>query len=558
MKKFICSILILIMILPSAVSQAAEGAINDAIKIQVNGRYLTMDVAPVIVNDRTLVPIRVIAEALGAQVLWHEAVQTVNITLGDTAIELYIGKISASVNENAAELDAAACIIEDRTFVPLRFIAEAMDADVDWDGEVRTVIIQTESPLYAFIGNVGYLDKSESKIQAEVVSELEEYSYDGARVIDVAPTVRVDIRGDSKPAKIVKAEDLAKELCSIPNAKRAVVDAAAIIELDEQERLTAITVLSMDLHNEREVKVHKSEGDYKITVEGFEPFYYDDNTKAIFLADERFGASVGYVLPLDGFIYADEQEYVYGIDPVTRVASVVVIKGQISVDLVLFDLMIVDTVRDMTNEDGELVSEITYWANNEKHTGVTTRHFPKEDLTFGTACLFYSGWNGKISPLIPCSTIGKKGTASAGKFNISGDTSDPDEWWNKRSFPMVLLAGTCKMVADNTIRLDNKADIAGIAQNIKWGLKIETAPIPMPEYETFGGLYEGYMLADENTEISPEYGTITMINTKTRDVKMIEAKDAEETADALRGIPKNAQVLMLYFYSSLRHVVFLI
>ncbi len=99
------------------------------------------DVAPIIKGERTMLPIRFIAEALGATVDWNEANQLVTITKGETVIEIFIGQPFALVNGEPVQLDAPAFIENDRTYLPLRFVAENLGATVEWDGTTNTVTI---------------------------------------------------------------------------------------------------------------------------------------------------------------------------------------------------------------------------------------------------------------------------------------------------------------------------------------------------------------------------------------------------------------------------------
>ncbi len=107
----------------------------------VNGSPVTIDAAPVIVNGRTMLPIRFTAEALGAEVEWVETERKVIITKGDTNIVIFIGSEYAYINGEAVKLDAAAFIEGNRTYLPLRFVAEALGADVVWDADARTVTV---------------------------------------------------------------------------------------------------------------------------------------------------------------------------------------------------------------------------------------------------------------------------------------------------------------------------------------------------------------------------------------------------------------------------------
>ena len=115
-----------------------------AVVVNLDGQPLATSTAPVQMNGRTLVPLRDIFEALGAKVNWNAAAQTISATRGTTQIGLAINNRTASVNGAPVTLDQAATLIDGRTFVPLRFIAEATGAKVDWNGTMQTVSIRTQ------------------------------------------------------------------------------------------------------------------------------------------------------------------------------------------------------------------------------------------------------------------------------------------------------------------------------------------------------------------------------------------------------------------------------
>ena len=107
----------------------------------INGKTVANDVAPKIVNDRTMLPIRFIAEALGAKVDWIEESQTVKITAENIDISLVIGEDFATVNGEKIDLDSPSFIENDRTYLPIRFVSEKLGADVSWDDVTQTVSI---------------------------------------------------------------------------------------------------------------------------------------------------------------------------------------------------------------------------------------------------------------------------------------------------------------------------------------------------------------------------------------------------------------------------------
>ncbi len=109
----------------------------------VFGESVVNDVAPVIVNERTMLPARFVAEALGAKVLWDSNTRTVSI-IGEKAIAITIGSDTAYVNGVAVKLDSPAFIADDRTYLPLRFIAENLGADVEWLADELKIVITKE------------------------------------------------------------------------------------------------------------------------------------------------------------------------------------------------------------------------------------------------------------------------------------------------------------------------------------------------------------------------------------------------------------------------------
>ena len=100
-----------------------------------------MDVAPVIINSRTMLPVRYVAEALGAEIGWDGATSTATLKTADTEIKITVGAAEAIVNGQAVKLDSPAVIVSDRSFMPVRFVAETLGGTVAWDGATSTATI---------------------------------------------------------------------------------------------------------------------------------------------------------------------------------------------------------------------------------------------------------------------------------------------------------------------------------------------------------------------------------------------------------------------------------
>jgi len=111
------------------------------ISVHINGAPITFDVPPQMIGGRTMVPMRAIFEALGAEVEWDAGTQTATGTKGDTVVRLTIGSTSPTVNGRVVTIDQPGVVISGRTMVPLRFVGESFGVTVNWDGQTRTVTI---------------------------------------------------------------------------------------------------------------------------------------------------------------------------------------------------------------------------------------------------------------------------------------------------------------------------------------------------------------------------------------------------------------------------------
>ncbi|ODM24560.1 copper amine oxidase N-terminal domain-containing protein [Acetivibrio mesophilus] len=125
---------------------SVEAAIVLPLRVEVDGERLDFpDEQPFIdANGRTQTPARFIAEKLGANVTWNGKEQKAVFEKGSKKLVLYIGKKDYELNGQKKTMDTAALLKEGRTFVPARYVAEAFDAVVSWDPEIRTVYINTK------------------------------------------------------------------------------------------------------------------------------------------------------------------------------------------------------------------------------------------------------------------------------------------------------------------------------------------------------------------------------------------------------------------------------
>ncbi len=124
-------------------SSTEKNVYDNYIKVILNGNRIGFNQQPVIENGVTLVPMRTIFEELGMKVVWEADTKTITASdiHGQTDIILVVNSNIADVNGKETELDVAPKIINGTTMVPLRFISESLGAEVNWDGESRTVSI---------------------------------------------------------------------------------------------------------------------------------------------------------------------------------------------------------------------------------------------------------------------------------------------------------------------------------------------------------------------------------------------------------------------------------
>lgn len=119
-------------------------SVPDGITVILDGEIVIFDAAqPKFVNSRTMVPMRKMFEALGAEVNWDSTTNTAIATKGDMTVQISIGSNIMHSNGVPIEIDAPAQLIKSKTFVPVRFISNALGAEVDWDGENKIVYINT-------------------------------------------------------------------------------------------------------------------------------------------------------------------------------------------------------------------------------------------------------------------------------------------------------------------------------------------------------------------------------------------------------------------------------
>lgn len=190
MKKFRATILTMAVMALTTTGAFADDYSYDVDVTVRDAKVVFTDARPLIskAEGKTLIPIRAVAENLGAQVDWDAEKSEATISLNGTEIKLQTGCNYAMVDGDKIELDTAARIISNRTYVPIRFISEVLGLWVGWNESARTVSINDSEPLFQVQkdNKIGFINN-----KGEVVIELGKFNY-GDWVIDLHLKVTTD------------------------------------------------------------------------------------------------------------------------------------------------------------------------------------------------------------------------------------------------------------------------------------------------------------------------------------------------------------------------------
>ncbi|HWP96637.1 MAG TPA: copper amine oxidase N-terminal domain-containing protein [Syntrophomonadaceae bacterium] len=175
---FICLIFILVTV---NIYSSAYG--TEKLRVFVDGAEVNMLVDPIVSDGRTLIPMRDIFEALGADVKWDNDKNQVIANRNGVEIELMIGANVAYRNRQTINIDVPAQLIDSRTFVPVRFVVEALGCNLYWDEKANSIFISTRGPNADLakqeqLSNVKTWEKTlSSQNLAECIIQTEDGSY---------------------------------------------------------------------------------------------------------------------------------------------------------------------------------------------------------------------------------------------------------------------------------------------------------------------------------------------------------------------------------------------
>lgn len=213
LKKIICGILTATALCAYMPGVLAE---EDTITVMVDNEEVEFDQTPTIVDGRTLVPIRAVFEKAGAAVSWDQASLTATIERGGNTVQISPGKDIMFRNGKAVALDVPAQMINDRILIPVRAISDALDFGVTWNGYLSTVLIATDGkPYRAFLGvKRGFRDLpaiSDFYVSGSCVNNSADLNGDGGEEV-ISFTQTMDTANEEMPLLVIDNRDFTPQL----------------------------------------------------------------------------------------------------------------------------------------------------------------------------------------------------------------------------------------------------------------------------------------------------------------------------------------------------------
>lgn len=210
-KRLLCGIVSAAMAVSAIALPAVSLAEEDTITVMVDNDQVEFDQQPTIIEGRTLVPIRAVFEKAGASVEWDQARLTATIAYGENTVRISPDKDIMFRNDKAVALDVPAQMINDRILIPVRAISDALDFGVTWNGYLSTVLIATDGkPYRAFLGvKRGFRDLaavSDFYINGSCVNNEADLNGDGVKET-VSFTQTTDTAAAEMPLLVINGSD---------------------------------------------------------------------------------------------------------------------------------------------------------------------------------------------------------------------------------------------------------------------------------------------------------------------------------------------------------------
>ncbi len=269
-----------------AIGASAE---NDIVTVTVDNVAVAFDQNPVIIEGRTLVPVRAVFEQAGAIVDWDQETQTATIARGGYNVTIKYGDNALYKNGERVELEVAATMINNRILIPVRAIAEAMDFAVTWDGHHSMVLVSTTGKPYrpyAFL-----------KTGFRTLEDAAEFYSNGA-----AFETGIDLDGDGVGETIEFTG--ARDLSTITEPVLKINDIDYTANLGSLTSVYSMAIVDLDVNDDKKEIVISENGD-TLTAR----FYRYNNGILTTLADEGTASTISYASKLmvsgTGYLISD-------------------------------------------------------------------------------------------------------------------------------------------------------------------------------------------------------------------------------------------------------------
>ena len=154
------------------------------ISLQINGSEISAEVPPTIIDGRTMVPVRAIFEAVGANIDFDAETKTITAKKGETTVNMTVGANAVTVNNKEVQLDAPAVIVNGRTLAPARFVAETFGYTVQWDAENKIVKINGKESSTETTTETTTESTTETTTKATATSSSKKYYDEYSDVLD--------------------------------------------------------------------------------------------------------------------------------------------------------------------------------------------------------------------------------------------------------------------------------------------------------------------------------------------------------------------------------------
>ena len=211
-----------------ALTGVIANAENDVVSVTVDNVAVEFDQNPIIIDGHTLVPVRAVFEQAGATVSWDQPTQTATITKDEYIVTIKYGESVMYKNGQPIALEQPADVINNRTMIPVRAIAEAMDFAVTWDGHHSLILISTNGKPYrafAFL-KTGFRTLEDQSEFYSNGSALYDIDLDGdGKKENISFSSSYDVLSDPTPVLVINGIDYTAGLGSITSVySMAVVD----------------------------------------------------------------------------------------------------------------------------------------------------------------------------------------------------------------------------------------------------------------------------------------------------------------------------------------------